>query len=952
MQLIEECEAVPPAVVEALVDALYDGPSGACDLAASVCRATQDHLQKHTAHYFCTMLQESEGDRGELERVHKHIKCVSAVVPSTLMSVVPLLEEELHDAATNVRHLATTTLGSMFAHVPAKGSERLSRGLASMYPTTWQAWLERASDRNVPIRLAWVSSAQDVLMQYAELAQSLAPALSARLMDPDERVRGAIAHMLGSLDYETLRHSIPSHLMRELAGRGKDRRTAVREEALRALGRAYDLACPAMLGNDDGAIGAFAWIPSAIMSCCLTGAAEVTHAVAQILDTYILPAPESPAGMDAWTDRLLMVVASMSGDALAGFYSLTNLRIIRPSVFDKFLAESAQIRSTPDDEIPSRSRQILRACAAALGNAPKTSADLVSISQHLSGSELRSLKACFDCNTPLWTSAQLRAEVVASISKSDESLTETMAMFLRAGSYPILNTSVVPSLVRNARSDVAKSVLWYIGKQAPQLLVPNASFIVSQSVATSSAQAPELELLARLAAYSADSVEIDPAFAMQLCRSACGSSSSKNATKILACLTPHNDAARASLQDVVDTVHARLVASEADEQVAALCALVQVLKNAPDAIEHDTADTLTEVALQHVILAPWNAPMGHDRDWVADAEVPPELEARTTALKVLTRRCIAAASHEGQAALLIKPLLKLLWVVLDKGEAHADLGTPAWAASRMRLQAALCIFKLAQNPVFEPLIVTRNVRLAYALQDECFHVRREVLHYLLTQLTRHTLSPLFHTLAYIVALDPESEPRAMVAAYTRRNAVAMSPELRRETFEAGFLRFLHLLAHHPDLNVDEPAEVIVFAKYIDFFLACNATESNIALFEHLAATLKTTRDKLEPATTDQLHLIAELAELVVRWYADGMGWTLNAWHGNVALPEDIVTALPPAEAQKARNRHHLDAQTTELLSKQRQVSTRQEWAETDVQKRSSHTKDAPQKRRKAVDAHA
>ena len=59
VQLVDECVAVPQAVVEILMG-VYSGGSGSAgnNMATAVCQATQDRLQKHVARYFSEALQE------------------------------------------------------------------------------------------------------------------------------------------------------------------------------------------------------------------------------------------------------------------------------------------------------------------------------------------------------------------------------------------------------------------------------------------------------------------------------------------------------------------------------------------------------------------------------------------------------------------------------------------------------------------------------------------------------------------------------------------------------------------------------------------------------------------------------------------------------------------------------------------------------------------------------
>lgn len=87
----------------------------------------------------------------------------------------------------------------------------------------------------------------------------------------------------------------------------------------------------------------------------------------------------------------------------------------------------------------------------------------------------------------------------------------------------------------------------------------------------------------------------------------------------------------------------------------------------------------------------------------------------------------------------------------------------------------------------------------------------------------------------------------------------MNLALKVEYSEAIFIRFLHLLAHHPDFAVSHE-QLLDIAKYVyivicfntlahadeirylDFYLDLVATADNISLLYHLAMKTKTVRD--------------------------------------------------------------------------------------------------------------
>lgn len=70
--------------------------------------------------------------------------------------------------------------------------------------------------------------------------------LRLKLLDPDEKVRAAVCKVYSQLDYETAFHYASEEQLRAVAGRGMDKKHAVRVEAMNALGKLYSIAYPEM----------------------------------------------------------------------------------------------------------------------------------------------------------------------------------------------------------------------------------------------------------------------------------------------------------------------------------------------------------------------------------------------------------------------------------------------------------------------------------------------------------------------------------------------------------------------------------------------------------------------------------------------------------------------------------------------------------------------------------
>lgn len=236
------------------------------------------------------------------------------------------------------------------------------------------------------------------------------------------------------------------------------------------------------------------------------------------------------------------------------------------------------------------------------------------------------------------------------------------------------------------------------------------------------------------------------------------------------------------------------------------------------------------------------------------------------------------------------------------------------------------MLKLARFSKFEKEVLKgEHFRsLTWMAQDQCFQVREQFI----LKLTRHLgsgklTSPMFNIISFMVAHDPEPEVLALarrsIAARWRamgdracslfrasaikaglliRHSVA---GMRTISFELMLVRVVHTLAHHPDLSTD-PKDVIDFAKYIEFYVDCVATQANVPLLYHLAGKLKTVRDAESGPFSHHLYILSELAQHIIKVRSNAHGWSLSSYPGTIKMPLDIFRVLSNQEdAAKVSN---------------------------------------------------
>lgn len=196
-------------------------------LAVAVCNGAADRLQRHVAQYFGDLLTSSPDDDDDDDAdtsatssatAHNLVKRLHRACPSILHSVIPLLEAELRVEGIGPRLIATQTLGEMYA------AEKSGPELVKKYPATWATWLNRKSDVAVQVRLKCMEAIPPLIANLPETRDALEDLLKAKILDPDEKVRAATCKVFAHLDYEGALHHVSEVLLREVAGRGLDKK--------------------------------------------------------------------------------------------------------------------------------------------------------------------------------------------------------------------------------------------------------------------------------------------------------------------------------------------------------------------------------------------------------------------------------------------------------------------------------------------------------------------------------------------------------------------------------------------------------------------------------------------------------------------------------------------------------------------------------------------------------
>lgn len=114
-----------------------------------------------------------ERDFDEIRAGHTLIQRMHKYCPDILLLVIPQLEEEMRVDDSQIRLLATETLGEMYG-------DKNGSSLMKKYPSTWNTWIQRKNDKDPKIRVTFVDASRE-LVGNPELKDDITGEISLRL---------------------------------------------------------------------------------------------------------------------------------------------------------------------------------------------------------------------------------------------------------------------------------------------------------------------------------------------------------------------------------------------------------------------------------------------------------------------------------------------------------------------------------------------------------------------------------------------------------------------------------------------------------------------------------------------------------------------------------------------------------------------------------------------------
>lgn len=282
----------------------------------------------------------TEEDLKELYKVHQLLRELWRACPAVLQNVIPQLEAELSAENVHLRSLATETFGDIISGIGAAGlppppildpaayppidlsdtaestinpnvmtKPSSPQPFPQTYAQAYTSFLGRSHDRSPLIRSAWTTGIGRILTTSAGgvgLAQQeedrLIKDLARMMGDADEKVRIAAVKAVGTFSLREVVFKLgssggldkPGSVLAVLAERVRDRKHAVRVEAMRVLATLWGVAFGAVAAAEEQVISTIGAAPSKILDTYYANDMDLMVLLDHALYEQLLPLSYPP----------------------------------------------------------------------------------------------------------------------------------------------------------------------------------------------------------------------------------------------------------------------------------------------------------------------------------------------------------------------------------------------------------------------------------------------------------------------------------------------------------------------------------------------------------------------------------------------------------------------------------------------------------------------------------
>ncbi|KAK3302512.1 armadillo-type protein [Chaetomium strumarium] len=844
----------------------------------------------------------------------------------------PLMLDEDDKAEAPAENVLTTPLSAI--------------SFSQAHNLTFHNFLSRKNDKSPAIRAAWTTTVGYIVATSAgwiglgrEDETALIQGIGEKLSDSDEKVRLAAVKAIECFSFRDVIMKLGANggvakegsVLSTLADRCRDRKPAVRVAAMSLLGKLWGVATGELLAKNEAVTAALGAVPSRIYNAFYANDLELNVLLDRVIYECLVPLsypPQKKSPKNAASngnsqsqslgtpapdpdavraERILLLVRSLDNPGKKAFFAMQARQPQFAHVLQSYIKQCDLFNGGVIDGDATKTtanlNKTIQYIAQFLPDDAKTKQDLYRFAKINDRRNYNLIKYVVGQEHDFKTVHNALKELMKRIQTSkDPGIRDTLLPLLYRSGCLLFNRSHLSTIMEYSRSDkdgmgaAAHEILTEISQRNPDLFKTHIGQLCKDLVdqAPTATQVNDPAVVQTLKACSAyaqkypKDVPVDREFRRTMISYALygqPSRAAKYAVNIL--LAKKDDNSMISATDLLTkTLKDWTYGSKTFLNKLAVVGLLELL--APKVTE-DAEDKILNMAVQQVLLETRTDASDGDEDWVDDARLDEECQAKCLALKILANR-LRSMDDIDEAKEKAKPVWKLFMkLIRSKGELSKTKETPKHHRSRLRLLAAQLLLKLCRLKHFDEMLSAEDFdALALTTQDAVQEVRHGFVRKLQKYLADNKLRSRFYTIVFLMAFEPSAEFKQRTETWIRSRARQFQ-ENKQPVLEAVMARLLSLLAHHPDYSADLD-ELVDHARYLLFYVSLVATESNLGLIYKYAERVKQTQDALDSGS-DKHQVLSDLAQAVIRKWQEKKNWVFKVYPGKVGLPVGLYTAL-------------------------------------------------------------
>ncbi|KAL7626837.1 Sister chromatid cohesion protein pds5 [Parahypoxylon ruwenzoriense] len=845
---------------------------------------------------------------------------------------------------------------------------------AQTHSQAFHNFVGRKNDKSPLIRAAWTTAAGYIISTSAgniglsrEDESVFVNGLRDKLNDNDEKVRLAAVKAIETFSFRDIVTKLAAiggvnkegSVLFTLTDRCRDKRPSVRVEAMALLGKLWAVGSGELAAGQEAVISALSGIPSRIFNTFYANDLELNVLLERVVFECLVPlsfppppkakaskptngnsqsqsAPDLSYDQDRIrAERILLLVKDLDSNAKRAFNALQARQPQFSKVLENLVRQCDAFNGgNPEgneDRIKQNLKKTIQYLCQFLPDPVKVEADLHNFANWHDRRCYQLIKFAVSAESDFKTMHRAVKEFVKRVQGSPKPhMLDTLLPLLYRSAYIMFNKSHLSAYMDCSKSDkdglgaAAQEITTEISQNNPDLFKTHVGQLCKDLVdgAPSSDQTNETVMVEALKACSSYSKRYpkelpdDRKFVQALMSYALNGQPAKAAKyAVNVMMARKDDKSMVSATDLLQRVM-KDWSYDSPHFLTKLAAVSQ-LELVASKVTADANDEIIDMVLENVLLKVRTDAKDSDPEWVADSELDEECQIKCWALKLVVNRLRGTQDLE-EVKELAKPVFKLLRTLLkQQGELCKVKDTPKHHKARLRLLAGQLFLKLCTSKHFEELFSPTDFnQLAFLTQDQSAMVRRLFIEKLQKYLVQNKLRPRFYTMIFLTAFEPDISFKNQIETWIRSRA-RFYRDAKQNVMESTMGRLISLLAHHPDYGT-EVDDLIDHARYLLYYISNIVAETNFGVIFKYAERVKQTRDGIDPSKSENLYVVSDLAQSILRKWQDKKNWSFQAYSGKVGLPIGLYTALPSHNvAQEIAEKQYLpeglDEQLDDLL---------------------------------------